>query len=109
MERVTVKPDLYLRLGVGDYTDHWSIEVDCATESGATIARKAAVYLAEYRSGEVQRAGRPYPRVLWVVPDERRARQVNDALRTMPRGTHGLFATATANEAVTLLAGEVAS
>jgi hypothetical protein len=44
--RFTLKPDAYLRLGVGDYELSWFIETDMASETSATIAGKARRYEA---------------------------------------------------------------
>ncbi len=104
--RLTLKPDLFTRLAVGALEDRWFVEIDRATESPATITRKARVYLAHYRSGAEQTAHGVYPRVLWSVPDARRAAVVTEAL---PAGAARLFVVCTHAEAVGRLAEEARS
>lgn len=90
--RLTLKPDLYVRLGVGAYEDSAFIEVDMATESSTTVRSKAETYLAHFRGGEEQRARGVYPRVIWAVPDERRAQVILKALTRLPEPAKRLFA-----------------
>lgn len=90
--RAMLKPDLFVRVGAGSLEDRWFIEVDLATESTTTIAAKAGVYLSHYRGGDEQARHGVYPRVIWTVPDRRRAEQISGALARLPRGTERLFA-----------------
>lgn len=80
MAREMLKPDLFLRLGAGAFEYRFFIEIDLATESRGTLRTKADRYRAYYQSGEEQRQHGAYPKVLWVVPDDRRADQLHDAL-----------------------------
>lgn len=82
--RLVLKPDVFVRVGVGSFEDRWLIELDMASESPATITRKGRTYLAHYRSGSEQQRHGVYPRVLWAVPNERRAEIVTDALSALP-------------------------
>jgi hypothetical protein len=66
--RRILKPDLFVRIGVGAYEDRWFIEIDQATEAGPTIQSKATGYLEHFRSGTEQRSAGVYPRVIWSVP-----------------------------------------
>jgi hypothetical protein len=101
--RVVLKPDLFVRVGAGSVSeDRWLIEVDLATEASATIRAKALRHLAYYRS-----ASEPvHPRVLWAVPDMRRAEQIADVLRRLPAPAVRLFAICLLDEAVSFLAAE---
>lgn len=82
--RLVLKPDLFVRIGVGALEDRWMIEVDLATEARGTLTAKFKRYLAHYRSGAEQRDHGIYPRVLWAVPSQRRAAQIHDVMRTLP-------------------------
>jgi hypothetical protein len=106
--REIVKPDLFLRVGAGRgiYEWRWFLEVDRATESVPTITAKARQYLAHYRSGEEQRHNETYPRVLWTVPDSRRAEQIHEALAALPRGGEALFTVWLYDEVIGRLAAE---
>ncbi len=103
--RLVLKPDAYLKLGVGEYAHSWLIERDMATESLATIERKAQRHLDYYRSGQEQRTKRVAARVAWIAPDEQRARAIGAALERLPAEAAQLFAVGTAAEALSLLTG----
>jgi hypothetical protein len=102
--RVICKPDLFVRVAIpGSVNEsHWMIEVDMATEASATVRFKALRHLAYYRS-----ASEPvHPRVLWAVPDERRARQVAEIVRRLPPEAQRLFMVCLLDETIELLRGE---
>jgi hypothetical protein len=104
--RTTVNPDAYAVLMAGGYEDHWFFEVDLATESAATIARKCAVYQSYWQSGAEQARSNVFPRVLWLVPDEQRARVLRQVIRRLPGEAAGLFDVAESGAVVErLLAG----
>jgi len=105
----TIKPDLFIRIGAGAQEDRWMAEVDLGSESGRTIARKLALYGQHYRAGSEQHQHGVYPRVLWTVPDERRAGQVRDVLGRQPAETGRLFTVCWFEDTVGLLASEASS
>jgi hypothetical protein len=108
--RLMLKPDLFARIGAGSASeDRWFIEIDLATEASGTLQRKAARYLAHYRSGSEQADHAVYPRVLWAVPNEHRAGQVTDALRHLPDEASRLFNVRLLDETVAFLAAEARS
>lgn len=55
-QSVTLKPDAFVRVGVGEYELAHFIEQDMATESLPTIARKLTTYVSYWRTGQEQRA-----------------------------------------------------
>lgn len=65
-----LKPDLHVVVGVGDEALHSFVEVDRGTEHSPALLRKLRQYESAYRSGAVDGV---FPRVLWLVPTERRA------------------------------------
>jgi hypothetical protein len=107
--RLTLKPDLFVRIGSGAFEDRWWIEVDLATEAGPTVLAKAKLYLSHFRSGEEQRRHGVYPRVVWTVPNERRAEQVAHALGDLSGGARRLFSVWLYDEVVGRLASEAQS
>jgi len=111
MLRQTLKPDLYLRVAApgSAYEYHWLCEVDLATEYKATLLAKCRRYLAHYRSGVEQREHGVYPRVLWVVPDERRATQVEEVIGQLPLEARRLFTVRPFEDAPRFLAAEASS
>ncbi|MFC5099544.1 replication-relaxation family protein [Kibdelosporangium philippinense] len=54
-QAITLKPDAFVRLGVGDYELASFIEQDMATESLPTIVRKLAVYVTYWRTARNSR------------------------------------------------------
>lgn len=108
---VTLKPDLYLRVAAPGsiYESRWMVEVDMATEASTTIRSKAARYLSHYRSGTEQHQHGVHPRVLWAVPDARRAEQIEGALARLPAPAERLFSICLQDDAAGLLAGEARS
>ncbi len=104
--RVVLKPDMAVRVGAGSVNeDRWLIECDLATEASATIRSKAERHLAYYRSGSEP----VHPRVLWAVPDSRRAEQIREVLHHLPAPAEQLFAICLLNEVVEFLAAEARS
>jgi hypothetical protein len=88
--RLSCKPDLFVRVAApgSSYESHWMIEVDMATEASATIRSKVLRHLDYFRSGSES----VHPRVLWAVPDARRAEQITTTLAGLPTGAKRLFA-----------------
>lgn len=104
--RLVLKPDLFVRIGSGAFEDRWWVEVDLATEAGPAVLSKAKVYLSHFRSGEEQRRQGVYPRVVWAVPDKRRAEQVTNALNELSPGVGRLFSVWLYDEVVGRFASE---
>lgn len=84
--RVALKPDAYVVLLVSGDEDHWFFEVDMGTEHAPTVARKCAVYRSYWQSGSEDADEGVFPRVLWLVPDERRAEVLRRVIRRQPDG-----------------------
>ncbi|MHB8243283.1 MAG: replication-relaxation family protein [Solirubrobacteraceae bacterium] len=105
--RVTLKPDLFIRVAFpgSSFEDRWYVEVDLATEATGTILAKAKRYLAHHRSGNEP----VHPKVLWAVPDARRAERIHDALGRLPMETQRMFAVCLASEVVEFLTTEAQS
>lgn len=77
----TLKPDLTAVVLSGDYEDHWFFELDRGSEHGSAITRKGLVYQRYAATGVYQNEHGIFPAVLWIVPDDRRRREVESALR----------------------------
>lgn len=99
----TLKPDLRATLGVGVNELHWFVELDRATEHRPALMRKIQAYLGAWEDEDEQTRAGVFPRVLWVVPDGKRAeviRQVYDNLSGVPVG---MFEVATTDRSITAL------
>ena len=80
----SLRPDLRVTIRVVGGDLHWFVEVDRGTEHRRALARKIAGYLAVWRGGgEHVRAG-VFPRVLWIVPSDRRADDLRDLCVSTP-------------------------
>jgi hypothetical protein len=88
--RQSLKPDAYVQLGLGDYVDHYFIEVDCGTESPATIGRKLEAYRRYWRSGVEQHTSGVFPRVLWLAPSAKRRDVLTNVLTRQPADSWSL-------------------
>ena len=79
----TLKPDMAVVVtprSAAEFEDHYFIEVDRATESLPTVLRQCQQYEAYRRTGDAQASDGVFPIVLWVVPNQRRAEQVAEAI-----------------------------
>lgn len=101
----TVRPDAFVRTASGDYEHTSFVEVDLATESLPTIARKCRSYIAYWHSGKEQRSFGIFPRVVWVVPDHPRAHRLRQVIGRLPHQTQALFAVVIQDQSVAVLLG----
>jgi hypothetical protein len=95
-----LRPDLYVSLGVGSDELRWFVEIDRGSEHLPTVLRKAAAYQRYYDSAVEQTREGVFPRVLWVVPDGRRAQQLAAGLQRERGLTAELFTVSLSNAAV---------
>ena len=100
-----LKPDAFVRLGIGEYDYRWFVEIDRATEAPSTLARKCDLYRSYWQSGTEQARHGVFPKVLFVVPDEARKAQVVDVLQGQPADTWALYQVALQPAALTVLCG----
>lgn len=105
-ERRIIKPDAAVVTIGGEYEYRWLVEIDLATEGMTTIATKCEAYIAYWRTGTEQRDHGVFPQVLWVVPHEPRARQIERVIQRLTPEVRPLFAVATAQHAATHMFGE---
>lgn len=98
-----LRPDLYLALAVDADELRWFVEVDLDTEHRPALQRKCWAYQRYFESGVEQIRDGVFPQVLWVVPDERRERQINEVIRRERGLAEGLFAVTTAGSAAARL------
>lgn len=87
----TLKPDSYVRLGNGDFEDSYFIEVDMGSEGSRALLRQLRVYVAYFDSGKEQAERGVFPKTLWIAPDERRVKAIEDCVRRLPRENRELF------------------
>lgn len=101
-----LKPDLHVVVGVGDEALHSFAEVDRGTEHSPALTRKLRQYEAAYRGGAIESTSGVFPRVVWLVPNERRATLLRRLIgRT--NTTAELHAVALQQDALAALSGDM--
>lgn len=98
-----LKPDLHVVIACGDEALHSFVELDQGSEHSPALLRKLRQYETAYRSGAADEAG-VFPRVVWLVPTEPRARQLRRLSRS-PGLTTELHVAALQSDALAVLTG----
>ncbi len=106
---LTLKPDLQVDCTTGEDDLRWWVEVDRATESLPTIVKKAGIYEHYWRSGQETLISAVFPRVLWLVPSERRAAAIRQTLAARGDLTPELHQVGLQSQALELLQGHPAN
>jgi hypothetical protein len=104
-QRSMLKPDSYVRLGVGAYEDSYFIEVDMGTEGSRALERQFNQYLAYEASGREQAERGVFPKTLWLAPDVRRASAIESCVQRLPHSAHKLFQVALFTDTVQAIRG----
>lgn len=103
--RQSLRPDLFVSLGVGDYEHRWFIEVDRGQEHLPTLLAKCRLYDHYYRSGQEQAVHGISPRTCWVMPNSLQADRLERAIGGARELTERLFTVTVTETAVTTLTG----
>ncbi len=91
VQQAVLKPDSYLRLGLGDFEDSYFVEIDMGTEGSRALETKLRDYVAYAASGQEQIERGVFPKVLWTAPDERRAEAIAACIERVGPSQQGLF------------------
>lgn len=97
-KRVSLRPDLYIRMINDGYEYLIFFEVDLATENMQTILHKCERYHDYYHTGIEQKANDVFPVVLWVVPNQKRKDLFVETLDRQYKKTAKLFCVITPDE-----------
>lgn len=103
-----LKPDAYLRLGIGEFEDAVFAEVDLGSERRGQLVRQHRAYSEYFRSGVEQARTGIFPGVLWIVPNKQRVALFEDIQRKLPEQTRRLFTITTSEQAVDVLCDQTA-
>lgn len=95
-----LKPDAFIRLGVGEYEDSFFAEVDLGSERRGQLLRQHRAYGEYFRSGVEQSNTGIFPAVVWIVPDAKRAALFEDIERGLPEQLQALFTIVTSENAL---------
>jgi hypothetical protein len=90
-QRLTLKPDSYVRLGVGAYEHSYFVEVDRGTEGTRALADQMQRYVSYHRSGREQAEHGVFPKVLWTAASEQRASVIAETVARLPNASRELF------------------
>ncbi len=101
-----LRPDAFVRVGVGQWEQLAFIEVDRGSEGTAALARKLDVYLAYWRSGGEQHRSGVFPKVVWLTTTTRRMQQLQAQIAALPCDARSIFAVGELDRALDVLHGE---
>ncbi|WP_274562389.1 replication-relaxation family protein [Streptomyces spiramyceticus] len=98
-----IYPDVLVRLLHDGLELSWFVEIDRGSEGLLPIAQKCRAYRAYELSGLEQAQHAVFPGVLFVVPDEHRARRLGGVIAAQPASARGLFQVARQSDALAAL------
>jgi hypothetical protein len=104
-QRDWLKPDSYVRLGLGAYEDSYFIEVDRGTEGSRALERQLNVYVRYCASGQEQAERGVFPKSLWLTLTSQRADVIRACVDRLPEAERELFAVASFDDGLNQLAG----
>jgi hypothetical protein len=98
-----VKPDAFVRLGVGQIERAAFVEVDRATESRSTLLVKLRAYRQYWETGREQDRRGYFPRVVFAVPSEERKALLVELFTSQPTETWDLWQVALTEDLIEVL------
>ncbi|MEV7874174.1 replication-relaxation family protein [Microbacterium sp. NPDC089188] len=104
-----LKPDLYAHLSTPDYDDHYYLEIDRASESIPVVLGQCRLYTAYRATGRAQTEHGVFPRVVWIVPTQRRADRLTAAIHAEQDLPDRLFTVITTTQFAATLTSDVAA
>jgi hypothetical protein len=105
--QILLKPDGFIRVGLGAYEDLWFIEVDLGTESRSVIANKLRAYLQYFQSGTEQERHGVFPRVLLLTNTDARRTALIDVCSHLPAEAWALFTVGRLEQALEIVGGQI--
>jgi hypothetical protein len=102
----TLKPDGFVRVGLGAYEDRYFVEVDLGSESRSVIGRKLRFYLDYFNTGAEQHAHGVFPRVLLLTNSEERRAALVMTCERLPAEAWRLFTITALDKAVAVFSGQ---
>lgn len=105
--QTVLKPDAYVRLGLGAYEDCFFVEVDLGSESRMVIARKLRAYLDYFQSGVEEAAHGVFPRVLVLTNTAERQTALVNVCARLPSEAWALFTVTTLDQALAAMTGNI--
>lgn len=103
-DTATLRPDLAVVTGSGEWEDHWYLEVDRGTEPLTRLVAKCAQYAAYRATGAEDARLGVFPAVVWILPTPAREAAFHRVLAGYPELDADLFHTTTPDRLVDLIA-----
>ena len=103
---MTLRPDAYVSVAVGDLERRAFLEVDRGSESSGTIERKLDACVSYWKSGRELGLHGLHPLTLWLASDRARVDQLEHAVKRQPQAARALFGVVPFDELVRALAEE---
>lgn len=100
-----LKPDAFVRLGVGEIERAAFVEIDRATEARSTLAVKLRAYRQFWETGREQERRGYFPKVVFAVPSEERKAVLVDLFAGQPEETWPLWQVVLADDLTNALIG----
>ena len=104
-QRLTLKPDSYVRLGIGAYEHSYFVEVDRGTEGSRALERQMQLYVRYHRAGREQQHG-VFPKVLWTAASDQRVGVIAACVARLPAASRVLFQVARFDEALNVMVAD---
>lgn len=95
---ITLKPDLMLVTNLDDFEDKWFIEMDLNTEDIHVIMEKCKRYHQYYATGIEHKKHGIFPMVVWIVPNARRRKLIEENIRSTFMDKQKIFIVITPDE-----------
>lgn len=92
--QLSVRPDAFVALGVGELEQRSFVEIDRGTEGSSALRRKLSGYVDYWRSGAEQHEHGVFPRVVWQVGSDKRADVLRALIDELPAASRPLFSVA---------------
>lgn len=105
-QRARLKPDSYIRLGVGEYEDSYWFEVDRGSEGSRALDDQLRRYVAYYASGQEQAKRSVFPKSLWLANTPERVGVIEACVKRLPATSRQLFQVRQFDEAICLMAAD---
>lgn len=105
-EPVRLKPDAFVRVTGGGFTDVLFVEIDTGSQSRAVIRSKLSTYRAYAATGAEQARESVFPQVVFIAPDEVRHAVLVDLVAEQDARWWPLFAVGQLHDVGRLLGGQ---
>lgn len=102
-----LKPDVFVRVGIGAYEDRAFVEVDLATESRSVIARKVRTYVDYFNTGQEQETQGVFPRVMLLTTTEARRKALVEVCERLPAESWRLFTVTLLDRGLAAITGQI--